>query len=132
MNVHLPRRALLAAVVVLGLAGAACSLILDSEKDQCASNADCEKLGPGLTCASGVCVSGAADGGPPGNGDSGGQADASDAACSPKEPKVSREEFLNEPCTDSRCIPYDNCQKLGLCGDDAALPALMDPPDGGV
>lgn len=131
MNTHFPRKALVAAAVVLGLGGAACSLILDSEKDQCATTADCDKLGVGLACVTGVCVA-SADSGLPGQDGALPDGASPDGGCTPKEPKVSSEDFLNETCTDSKCIPFDNCTRLGLCGGDASLPALMDPPDGGV
>ncbi len=132
MNTHFPRKGLVAAAVVLGLGGAACSLILDSEKDQCATTADCDKLGVGLACVTGVCVASIDDGGPPGKDGALPDGALPDGGCSPKEPKSSREEFLNETCTDSKCIPFDNCQRLGICGDDAGMPVLVDPPDGGV
>ena len=43
------------AVVFCGLL-AGCSLALDSDRDQCASNADCAEFGSGLTCNGGLCV----------------------------------------------------------------------------
>lgn len=110
----------------------ACSLILDKNKDQCATNGDCAKFGPAFTCNAGVCATTttALDGStlPDGALPDGA---LPDGGCVPKVPKTSREDFLNETCTDSTCIPFDNCARLGLCGD-AALPALVDPPDGGV
>ncbi len=58
--------------LLLGLAGAglaagavvadtSCSLIVDTNDNQCAVNSDCSSLFPGRTCVNGVCV--AADGG---------------------------------------------------------------------
>lgn len=123
------RTLVVAIAAALGLGAAACSLILDKNADQCATNADCEKLGAGLVCNAGVC---AATTLPDGATPDGAAPDGGTDGCVPKEPKVSREEFLNETCTDSKCVPFDNCQRVGVCPGDAALPALVDPPDGGV
>ena len=106
---------------------AACSLIVDKEANQCASNADCTS---GAACVDGVCVGGAA------NAEAGADAlvegaveGGGDADCIPKVP-VSQEDFLNEKCTTATCIDFDNCARLGIC-DGGALPALVDPPEGG-
>lgn len=109
-----------AALVILG----ACTFISRTDVDQCTGNADCARFGAGFTCTSGVCISG---------GDGGGSLDgrAPDGGCLPKEPKTSDPDFLNEKCTNATCIPFDNCARLGIC-DDAGLPELIAPPDGGV
>jgi hypothetical protein len=52
-------------------------------------------------------------------------------ACTPPETARSNFELLNEPCTNATCVPFDNCARLGMCGD-AAMPNLISPPDGGV
>jgi hypothetical protein len=114
--------------IVLAPTGVACSLILDKNKDQCTQNGDCARFGAGYSCNAGLCAtrSGVL---PDGATDPDGA--APDGGCIPKTPKSSTEEFLNEPCTGSTCIPFDNCARLGLC-DGGRLPALVDPPDGGV
>lgn len=112
---------------------AACSLILDTKKDQCTVDGDCAKFGSTSKCVSGVCSNTSntlPDGATPPN-DSG--TDGSvlpDGGCLPKEPKSSREDFLNETCTDSKCIPFDDCARVGLC--DGGRPPLVDPPEGGA
>jgi hypothetical protein len=125
-------RLLLVTTLVSATSLVACSLILDKEKDQCASNGDCAKFGSGYTCNAGVCQKPTASTDGAVDPDGAVNPDGGDAGCTPKVPKVSREEFLNETCTDSKCIPFDNCARLGVCEGDAALPALVDPPDGGV
>jgi hypothetical protein len=130
-NTAWPRLLVLAAALA-STSVVACSLILDKNKDQCATNGDCAKFGAGFTCNAGVCSK------PTTGTDSSVDPDGAlpdgalpDGGCVPKVPKSSREDFLNEACTDSTCVPFDNCARLGLCGD-ATLPALVDPPDGGV
>ncbi len=129
-----------AALVILG----ACTFISRTDVDQCTSNTDCARFGAGFACTGGVCVSGdggcarfgagfACTGGVCVSGDGGGALDgrAPDGGCLPKEPKTSDPDFLNEKCTNATCIPFDNCARLGIC-DDAGLPELIAPPDGGV
>ena len=131
-NSNWPRLLTLGAIV-LATTGAACSLILDKNKDQCTQNGDCARFGAGYTCNAGLCATRPgvlADGAVEPDGavpDGGGE----DAGCTPKTPKTTNEDFLNETCTDSKCIPFDNCARLGLC-DGGPLPALVDPPEGGV
>lgn len=110
---------------------AACSLILDTKKDQCTVDGDCAKFGSTSKCVSGVCSQSSTtlpDGAP--SSDAGTDGSLPDGACIPKEPKTSREDFLNEKCTDSKCIPFDDCARVGLC--DGGLPPLVDPPEGGT
>lgn len=113
----------------LTMALAACSLILDTKKDQCTVDGDCAKFGGTSKCVSGVCSqsSSLTDGSIP---DATTDGSLPDGACVPKEPKSSREDFLNETCTDSKCIPFDDCARVGLC--DGGLPPLVDPPEGGT
>jgi hypothetical protein len=125
------------ALVALGLALVltACSLIVNKDKDQCSKDGDCAAT-QGAVCLQGVCVPSAttseagtdapADGPPPGT----------DAGCTPKVP-TSASDFLNEKCTTSECIDFDNCARLGACpnfdgGEGGALPALITPPVGGI
>lgn len=116
-----------AAILVGGaILTAACSAILDTNADQCSSDGDCARFS-GRVCRDGVCVLGAATlpDGAAGDGGDAGEA----GACVPKVPS-SQDDFLNEPCTNAQCIPFDDCARTGVC--DAALPALLDPPEGGV
>jgi hypothetical protein len=116
------RRLFTLLAVVLGGMGAACSVLLDKNKDQCSQSSDCARFGEGYSCAGGLCTprTSSLDG-----------ATFEDGGCAPKIPKTTSSDFLNETCTDSKCIPFDNCERLGLC-DAGPLPALIDPPDGGV
>lgn len=105
---------------------AACSVLLDKSKDQCTTNGECARFGATYQCVQNVCVAGGGlDAGP--DGAPGG--DAGSDACVPT-PKTKNSDFYNEKCTNSSCIPFDNCAKLGIC--DGGLPALVTPPDGGV
>ncbi len=131
MSLSRSGRARLAAVFVVGLVTAACSLIVDKDKDQCSSDGDCSPAGRS-TCIEGVCVLAT---GPIG-ADSASDAPVGDAAkeaegggCVPKVPATDLD-FLNERCTSAECIPFDNCARLGVC--DGGLPALVDPPTGGI
>lgn len=102
----------------------ACSLVVDTNKDQCSTDSDCHTAG--AVCSDGVCALTKGDGGPDTDGTPG---DAS-LDCTPKVP-VSQSDFLNETCTSAQCIDFDNCARIGIC-DGATLPALVTPPAGGV
>ena len=107
---------LLVVTLAFGAITTACSLVVSNDTSQCSSNADCTLAG--YVCQANVCVSqavAAADGGP--------------TNCTPKTP-VTQLDILNEPCTNSTCIDFD-CARIGLC-NDASLPALIPPGDGGV
>jgi hypothetical protein len=107
----------------------ACSLIVDTNADQCTSNAEC--AGFNAVCQAGVCVAGSAtEGGPASDAPAGDSPSAGDTGCTPK-PKATQEDFLNEPCTNSLCTPFDDCTRLGMC-DGGTLPTLVDPPPGGA
>lgn len=110
---------LLVVAVALGAVTTACSLVVSNDTVQCSTDNDCKGHAADAVCRSGVCVSpGAA------------AADGSTATCTPKTP-TSQLDILNEPCTNSSCIPFDDCVRSGLC-NDASLPALLPPGDGGV
>jgi hypothetical protein len=88
-------------------------------------------------CVDGVCIASGVDAAPDSSplGD-GATADGSaDAGCTPKAP-VTQDDFLNEKCTNAQCLSFDNCARVGLCpgvdGGDGGLPALVDPPVGGI
>jgi hypothetical protein len=107
----------------------ACSLIVDTNADQCTSNTDC--AGFNAVCQEGVCVAGSTtEGGPTADGPAGDSPSNTDSGCTPKA-KATQEDFLNEPCTNSQCIPFDDCARIGTC-DGGALPPLVDPPPGGA
>lgn len=103
------RHAVLAALAGLGLAGAACSTVYDSPAEQCKTNADCEKFGGYPLCENNVCV--ASGLGPEG--------------CVNTAP-ASQSDYLNA-CSTSKCVPFDNCARLGLCSDGTPLPAARTP-----
>jgi hypothetical protein len=121
-------------ILGVGALTAACSVLIDTEKEQCKTDADCTRFGDAV-CSVGVCVSSSAtlpDGSTPDGSTppDGAAPDAGDARCTPKPPQ-SQSDFLNESCTNSQCIPFDNCARAGVC-DGGPLPPLIDPPDGGV
>lgn len=101
---------LLLSLLAAAISPAACSVVVDAGDSQCATDADCERFGDYPACVEGVCV--IADRNPPG--------------CYPKEP-AETSQFINH-CTDSECMPYDNCARLGLC-NGAALPPAVAPPE---
>ena len=100
---------LLVAITVVVFSWAGCSVIVEGETNQCASDADCAEFGTHPFCIDGICVESGL--GPPG--------------CFYGAAQTT-DEFQNQ-CTDSPCIPFDNCARLGLCGN-AELPPLIDPP----
>lgn len=124
---------------VLFVAVTACSLIVDSKAEQCSSTADCTKFS-GTVCQAGFCVSSSSlvDGGgdlTDGSSSSssgsvdGGDGGKVDSGCVPLTSTPA--ELANDTCTGADCVPFDNCVRLGVCGD-AGLPALVVPPAGGV
>jgi len=89
---------------------AACSLLLDHGATQCQSDGDCEKFGNHPYCENGVCV-------PSGLGPK---------DCfygNPQQPG----DFLNQ-CSNAECSSFDNCARLGLCGDASNLSSPLTPP----
>jgi hypothetical protein len=110
------RQGSLLLAVTLALSSA-CSLIVQRNTEQCKVDADCksEIFGAYSTCSAGICVK------------PGGDTGEMDAGCFTGTPTTDPQ-FLNQ-CTDAGCEPFDNCARLGLCGD-AGLPPLKNP-DGG-
>jgi hypothetical protein len=105
-----PTRILRTLVAAVLSACAACTLILDHNSTQCHSDADCAHFGDHPFCRSGACA-------PSGLGP---------ANCfygSPRRPS----DFLNQ-CGTAQCLSFDNCQRLGLCGDAGFDAALVTPP----
>ena len=119
-------RAVLVACVALVMT--ACSLLVNTDKDQCAVDADCASSG--AVCRQGVCVLASSL---PEAGSSDASSDApapgEDAGCTPKVP-TSDPDFFNEKCTNAQCIDFDNCTRMGVC--DGGLPPLVTPPAGGI
>lgn len=96
-------------LVSLLVACASCSLSVDTTATQCSTDDDCIHFGTYPLCQEGICVPSGL--GPPG--------------CFKGEPS-SEEQYFNQ-CTDSQCVPFDNCERLGLCNGQA-LPALIPKP----
>src|SRR5690349_3101961 len=95
-------------VIVVLAAATGCSFVLDKDKTQCTADADCVHFGGHPSCQEGVCV--ASGLGP--------------EDCVPDNPKVQKtqSDYLNA-CSTSKCVPFDNCGKLGLCpGSATTLP----------
>jgi hypothetical protein len=92
------------------LASAACTLLLDHTSTQCQSDADCARFGRHSTCQSGSCTKFGL--GPP--------------DCFYGVPQQ-QQDFLNQ-CSAAQCLPFDNCQRLQLCGAAATTPPPAVPP----
>ena len=127
------RGRLLGSLLAAGLlATGACSLLVENNTDQCTTNADCADFGEYSVCSQGLCVK------PSPVEDAGADADAADAHDAADSGDSGGEAcFSGDPTTDLQfynhagCEPFDNCSRLGLCGD-AGLPALVPPTDGGL
>jgi ABC-type phosphate transport system substrate-binding protein len=105
------------AVLCLGLLAtlvAACSVLLDHDKNQCNTDGDCAAVFGGRPfCDNHVCV--ASGLGPDG--------------CFSGVPSTPQE-FANQ-CSTSRCERFDNCKRIGLCKTGDAVPPALPPPDAG-
>jgi hypothetical protein len=86
-----------------------CSLIVDRNSEQCQTDADCTRFGGHPLCQNNVCV-------PSGLGPEG---------CVITKPEQ-QTDYLNA-CSTAACVPFDNCERLGLCGANAAPPVSVDP-----
>lgn len=104
-----PRLLGFALLFTIALPVGACSVLVESETNQCATDADCERFGNHPLCVEGLCVPSGL--GPPG--------------CFLGAPTTD-DQYQNQ-CTGSQCERFDNCARLGLCGA-AELPPLIDPP----
>jgi len=97
------------------LAGSAsCTLLLDHGQGQCEVDADCSHFGGHPVCQTGVCVD-------LGLGPEG---------CFADTPKT-QTDYMNA-CTTSKCVAYNNCDKLGLCTPSAQLPPTEDPVNAAI
>jgi hypothetical protein len=88
---------------------AGCSVLVEHEAAQCKIDADCEKYGSHPLCQNGVCV-------PSGLGPEG---------CFFGTP-TTEEQYLNA-CSTASYLAFDNCSRLGVCGNDGGMPAPIDP-----
>jgi hypothetical protein len=86
-----------------------CSVLVDDGASQCESDADCVRFGGHPYCRDRVCV--ASGLGPEG--------------CVVGTPQ-SQGDYLNA-CSQSACVPFDNCARLGACGADQSMPPTVDP-----
>src|SRR5882724_9357340 len=105
--------AFVGAMAVMLLCGAAgCSFLIDKKADQCEVDADCVHFGGHPACQQGVCV--ATGLGPEG--------------CVVAQPGAAKtqSDYLNA-CSTSKCVPFDNCKRLGLCSPSTPLPAPTTP-----
>lgn len=101
----------------LGLS--ACTLLLNRESQQCATNADCAPLGQGLTCVANLCTgSGSNDGAA---ADGGTDAAVGFDGCFAGTPSTSLE--LLNACTAAQCAP--STARSSVC---ATAVRLLLPP----
>lgn len=127
MQTHQRRRraGILAALgICLGMAAApSCSLLVERRDTQCDRDDDC-KVFQNARCDldQHICIP-RADGGP--DADGGG-----DGACIPLGPNATSVEILNNPCTDSKCVPFDD-HRLKHLGADGGLLPIPDAGGGG-
>jgi hypothetical protein len=96
--------------IALALGTAGCTFVLDNQKNQCETNADCAHFKGHPLCDDGVCV---VSGLMP------------DDCIVLNGPPKNQNEFLNA-CSTSKCVPFKNCDHLKLCEADKPLPAAQD------
>jgi hypothetical protein len=84
------------------LLSSGCTLLVDRNGNQCQTDDDCANFGSHPYCRNGVCVPSGL--GPPGC-----------FAGTPQTP----DQFANA-CSVAACEPFDNCDRLGGCGDGGA------------
>jgi hypothetical protein len=131
-----PRRLLFLLASVAAGTLAACTLLLDRDATQCGTNGDCAHFQANAVCVGGFCQP--PDAGSDVSSDAridagstrgdGGDAESDAASCPPgcfSGTPTTDIEFFNA-CTDSSCVVFDNCKRLGLC--DGGAPALISPP----
>lgn len=96
--------------VALWGAVSGCSLLLDKETTQCTVDSDCNHfVGGHPVCDEGICV------------DQG----LGPVGCSIGTPST-QSDYINA-CSTAKCVPFDNCARLGLCTQAASLPTTVDP-----
>lgn len=97
-----------AIVVSASLGLGACTFLVDRDNAQCSTNDDCLGFSATAVCQDSICVA------PTGVGQPG---------CFPGTPETP-EQLLNA-CTNAEWLPFDNCEKLGLCTGE--LPETVAP-----
>lgn len=110
------------AVLCLGLLATlftACSLLLETGRNQCETDSDCDVFSKQYTCQAGLC----SDVGPRG---------CYAGTPSSADPDQLQLQFKNQ-CSRAQVVSFSNCERLGLCrATDALPPAIMPtPPPGG-
>jgi ABC-type phosphate transport system substrate-binding protein len=104
------------AVLCLGLLATlitACSLLLDTGRNQCQSDTDCDFISKQHTCQAGLC----SDLGPRG---------CYAGTPSSTNPDELQSQFKNQ-CSRAQVVPFDNCARLGMCRPTDPLPAAIAP-----
>jgi ABC-type phosphate transport system substrate-binding protein len=99
----------------------ACSLLLDTGRNQCRSDTDCDTFSRDYTCQAGICSDVGPRGCYPGT----------PSSTSPDELQL---QFKNQ-CSKSKVVPFANCERLGLCHPADQLPTTImptAPPGGGT
>jgi ABC-type phosphate transport system substrate-binding protein len=99
-----------AVALAFAFALTACTLLLDRSSKQCSSDTDCEQFGGHPLCQNGVCAASGL-----------GPADCFFGAANRPQ------DFANQ-CSTAQCLPFDNCQRLGLCGGATDADAGLIPP----
>jgi hypothetical protein len=100
--------------IFLVLLTSGCSVLVDRNSNQCATDADCASFGGHPSCQGGVCV--ASGLGPEG--------------CVIGSPQT-QGDYLNA-CSIAECVPFDNCARLGMCSGQAPWPATLDPSNASI
>ena len=91
----------------------ACSLLLDTGRDQCQSDSDCDFISKQHTCQAGLC----SDLGPRG---------CYAGTPNSMNPDELQKQFKNQ-CSRATVVPFDNCVRLGMCGSASSLPPTIMP-----
>jgi ABC-type phosphate transport system substrate-binding protein len=91
----------------------ACSLLLDTGRDQCQSDSDCDFISKQHTCQAGLC----SELGPRG---------CFSGTPSATDPVELQKQFKNQ-CSRASVVPFANCERLGMCGSADPLPPLITP-----
>jgi|HubBroStandDraft_1064217.scaffolds.fasta_scaffold04206_7 ABC-type phosphate transport system substrate-binding protein len=105
------RRTLAVALpLAMGFVCAACTVLVNSSTSQCQTDSDCAHFGGHPYCQNSVCVSSGL--GP--------------SSCFYGSPAQSQD-FLNQ-CSTAECLPFDNCERIGICGSTSADAGLVAPP----
>ena len=99
------------------LLGGACTLLVKDDGAQCSTDGDCRRFSATAVCVRGGCRPSEADGGANADGPPG---------CFSGTPSTTAQ-FLNR-CTSATYLSFDNCARLGLCGDGGYDPDALELP----